>query len=112
MKEYKYKKITDDVTTYTPYGDYKELGVVDGFTYISAEKLDDIQHKNVVLVPVETSYAQDKINEQIIQKIRQRYSINDEIKILRAGTTDEKSAYNNYVEECRAWGKAMKEMLV
>ena len=109
---YKYKKITDQITTYTPIGEYTELGVVDGFTYIEADRLSDVQHENVVLIPVLSSYEQDKINEQIIQKIRQRYSINDEIKILRAGTTDEKSAYNNYVEECRAWGKAMKEMLV
>ena len=105
---YKYKKITDQITTYTPIGEYTELGVVDGFTYIEADRLSDVQHENVVLIPVLSSYEQDKINEQVIQRIRQKYSLNDELQILRSGTADEVAAYNTYVEGCRAWGRTEK----
>lgn len=104
---FKYKKITDAITTYTPLGNYKELGVVDGFTYIegTAESSD-----KVVLIQVD-SYEKDKINELIVEKIRQKYSLNDELKILNAGTDAEKEDFLAYREECIAWGDAEKAKL-
>lgn len=51
------------------------------------------------------------IDEQVVEMIRQRYSINDEIKMLRIGPSAETSAYNAYVEECRAWGRGEKDKL-
>jgi len=52
------------------------------------------------------------INERVIAKIRKQYSINDEIKMLRVGPSPETETYNDYVEECRAWGRAEKERLL
>jgi hypothetical protein len=35
----------------------------------------------------------------------------DEIKLLRIGLSEESIAYNDYVEECRAWGRGEKAKL-
>ena len=51
------------------------------------------------------------INSRVTEKIAQRYSITDEIKLLRAGTVDELASYNKFVEECRAWGTEQKAAL-
>ena len=48
------------------------------------------------------------INEQVAERIRQRYSVDDEIKLLRIAPSDETAAWNDYVEECRAWGRGKK----
>jgi len=48
------------------------------------------------------------INERVVNMIRDKYSISDEIKMLRIGPSDETNAYNSYAEECRAWGKSEK----
>lgn len=46
--------------------------------------------------------------DNIVAKIRLRYSINDELAILRQATTkpDEFAEYNAYVEQCKAEVKA------
>ena len=56
---------------------------------------------------------EDKIiDKKIIAKIRQRYSENEEIKMLRLGILDglneDFQAYNEYVEECQTWGNEKK----
>jgi hypothetical protein len=51
------------------------------------------------------------INERVVAKIREIYSLNDEIKLLRIGLSEESTAYNDYVEECRDWGCAAKARL-
>jgi len=51
------------------------------------------------------------INERVVAKIRERYSLNDEIKLLRIGLSEESTAYNDYAEECRAWGREAKARL-
>ena len=48
------------------------------------------------------------INDRVVSMIRERYSVNDEIKMLRIAPSDESSAYNDYVEACRAWGRDAK----
>lgn len=53
------------------------------------------------------------IDEQVVGYIRAKYSLEDELKFLRielfAKVPDpEASAYNAYVEECRAWGRGEK----
>lgn len=53
--------------------------------------------------------AESQIDDKIIRKIRQKYSINDELKMARIGNdTQEWIEYNDYVEECRAWGASEK----
>lgn len=48
------------------------------------------------------------INSRIVDLIRLRYSIEDEIKMLRLAPSDESADYNAYAEECRAWGRGEK----
>lgn len=51
------------------------------------------------------------INQRIIERIRERYSADDEIKMLRLAPSDETTAWNAYVESCRAWGREQKAAL-
>lgn len=51
------------------------------------------------------------IDNQVKAAIAERYAIEDEIKLLRLAPSDETLAYNAYVEECRAWGRAEKNKL-
>lgn len=48
------------------------------------------------------------INQQVVEMIRERYSVDDEIGLLRTGPSDEAAAYSDYVEECKAWGREQK----
>jgi hypothetical protein len=118
-KIYKYRKITDAVTTYALVEpDYnllmtdsriKELGAVGGYTFVSVP--DDLvlpdQPQQICLLEAE-SFQAAVIDEQVVELIRRRYSINDEFKMLRIGPSEETAAYNDYVEECRAWGRGEK----
>ena len=51
------------------------------------------------------------INSTVVEKIAARYSITDEIKLLRVADATALAEYNAYVEECRAWGAAEKAKL-
>lgn len=51
------------------------------------------------------------INDRVRDAIAQRYSITDEIKLIRTAPSAEMLAYNAYAEECRAWGWAEKAKL-
>lgn len=129
----RYKKVTDKFTTYAfvepDYLDGEdritELCTIDGLTYISIP--DNIfvktpkQPKNVEetleeVVLSEAFKEQIKkasvhvqlINQRVRDKIAEKYSIFDELKALRSGDTFE---YNQYVEECRNWGKVEKAKL-
>ena len=51
------------------------------------------------------------INERIAEAIGQRYTLADEIKLLRTAPSPEMEAYNAYAEECRAGGRAEKAKL-
>lgn len=49
--------------------------------------------------------------EQVVNKIRERYSVDDELAILRQRDTkpDEFEAYNEYAEQCK---KEVKDILI
>ena len=51
------------------------------------------------------------INTQVVAKIRERYSVDEEIGILRTGKTAEFDEWNNYVEGCLSWGREEKAKL-
>jgi hypothetical protein len=55
------------------------------------------------------------INARVVDKIRAKYTQNDEMKMHReyveAGGTDETAAYIEHVASCRAWGKSEKEKI-
>lgn len=51
------------------------------------------------------------IDQHVRDAIAERYSLSDEIKLLRTAPSTEMAAYNAYAEECRAWGRAEKAKL-
>lgn len=51
------------------------------------------------------------INTRVQDAIAQRYTLADEIKLLRTAPSAEMDAYNAYAEKCRAWGRAEKTKL-
>lgn len=119
-KQYKFRQIINSVTTLSLVEpDYKLLGLVDrvrvigeldGFIYVEVPDSITLPSSQPVEL-VEANYKEDKIDAQVVDKIRNRYSVSDEIKLLRTAPSAEATAWNGYVEECRAWGKAQKEML-
>ena len=123
----KYKKITDKYTTYSICEEgITELATINGETYISIP--DDVvlpeQAKQIKLEPV---ILTDELKEQIEiasphiqlikkrirEKIAKKYSIEDELKIIRNkinGIDVEKyTEYNTYIEACIAEGEVKKE---
>jgi hypothetical protein len=51
------------------------------------------------------------INNRVVEMIRSRYSVDDELGILRTAPSEEAPQYNAWVEECRAWGRGEKMRL-
>lgn len=51
------------------------------------------------------------IRERVAAKIAERYTVNDEIKLLRTAPSAEYEVYSHFVEECRDWGRAQKSAL-
>lgn len=101
-----------------------ELATVEGITYINIPEDTDLpgQPAEIDVVPAvitddllasikQASPHYRLINEQVSERIRQRYSIDDEIKLLRIAPSDETTAWNDYVEECRLWGRDQKALL-
>ena len=133
-KIYKYQKITDAYTTYIlAEPDYNlseteeritELCAIDGVTYVSVPdgitlpaQPEQITVEEVALtdelkaaIRLASPHVQ-LIDERVVMKIREKYSVNDEIKLIRLGASDDFTAYNDYVETCRAWGAAAKARL-
>ena len=131
---YKYQKISDAYTTYLlAEPDYELLGLedritelctIDGVTYISVpdgitlpEQPEQITVEEVALtdelkaaIKSESPHVQ-LINERVVAKIREIYSLNDEIKMIRLSPSAESTAYNEYVEACREWGRVAKANL-
>ena len=56
-----------------------------------------------------TQAEKEEYNHLIVKLIRQKYSINDELAILRQQTTkpEEFNEYNSYVEECKKQAQYM-----
>ena len=133
-KIYKYQKITDQFTTYCLVEpDYNlletedkitELCTIDGITYVSVP--DSIilpaQPEQITVEEVEltdelkesiksASPHVQLINDRVVSKIREVYSLNDEIKMIRLSPSAESTAYNEYVESCRDWGRVAKANL-
>jgi hypothetical protein len=129
----RYQPVTDDYTTHTLAPPVNEDGhstavriaQLDGYEYWSlpdwatlpaqSEQID----VEVILAPDDDLRARLRsaspfvrmINDRVVGRIRERYSVADELKMLRISPSPETAAYNDYVEECRAWGRAQKEDL-
>ena len=80
--------------------------------YTIKEQLDSETGEQKETLQAEEILEDKIIDKKIIAKIRQRYSENEEIKMLRLGILDglnkEFQAYNEYVEECQTWGNEKK----
>ena len=133
-KIYKYQKVTDEYTTYCLVEpDYNlletedritELCTIDGVTYVSVpdsitlpEQPEQITVEEVELTDElkesikSASPHVQLINDRVVSKIREVYSLNDEIKMIRLSPSAESTAYDEYVEACRDWGRVAKANL-
>ena len=106
-----------------------ELCTIDGVTYVSlpdgatlpAEQPTEIQASIQTLPAPLPDGLRDEIkaasphvrliNERVRAAISERYSLADEIKLLRTAPSPEMQAYDAYAEECRSWGRAEKARL-
>ena len=133
-KIYQYQKVQDAYTTHCLVEpDYNlletedritELCTIDGVTYVSVPdsiilpaQPEQITVEEVELtdelkesIKSESPHVQ-LINERVVAKIREIYSLNDEIKMIRLSPSAESAAYNEYVESCRDWGRVAKANL-
>ena len=69
--------------------------------------------KNFVALPNGLcNFEVDEYEDEVNRLIRLKYSLSDELAILRQRDTkpDEFKAYNDYVEECKAKAKELKQM--
>lgn len=126
---YCYQKHTDSLRTVEivlPEGENHqrigtELATIDGTTYVYLPDTAELPEQPIEIdvVPVELTDALREaikaasphvrlINQRVEDRIRQRYSASDEIKMLRIAPSAETSAWNDYVEDCRGWGREQK----
>lgn len=123
MSIYQYQKVSDEFTTYTLELNQdqinQELCTIDGVTYHYVEgdlptQFEQITVTETNLTPelrksiCQASRVCQLIDGNVVNKIRARYSVNDELKMLRIGAGAEFDAYNQFVEDCRAWGAQEK----
>lgn len=101
-----------------------ELATIDGITYVALpdgavlpEQPVEITVSPVDLTPElkvaisEASPHVRLIRERVSAMIAERYSVGDEIKLLRTAPSAEFEAYNEYAESCREWGREQKALL-
>jgi hypothetical protein len=128
MPYYKFQKVVANGTTYrfvhpNTEGEQlsTELATINGFTYVHVKEGAELpeQHPQTGVVEItpsveemeaikESSHLVRNINNTVQDKIAERYSMADEIKLLRTHPSVEFDAYNAYVEECRQWGREQK----
>jgi len=114
--------LPEDAETHQRLG--TELATVDGVTYVSLPdgavlpaQPDEIAVTPVELTPELKIAISDAspfvrmIRSMVADKIAERYSVGDEIKLLRTAPSAEFEAYNAYAEDCRAWGREQKAAL-
>lgn len=125
---YRYRKASDAYTIFlllAPEGG-TELCTIAGWTYVHIPDGDALPAQPVEIAasvaavtidPVlrdEISNASPHvalIRQRVADRIAARYSVGDEIKLLRTAPSAEFEAYNAYVEDCRAWGREQKAAL-
>lgn len=102
----------------------QELATVDGITYVAIpddailpDQPQEITVSTVTLTPElkaqisANSPSTQLINQLVVEKIAEKYSINDEIKLIRTQPNAQFDEYNAYVESCRTWGREQKALL-
>ncbi len=134
----KYQKITDKFTTRSlKEPDYKdgdakitEICTIGEDTYVHVPKGVVLPEQSFDVDVTMQSIALDDelkkelkalsphvrlINARVLEKIREKYTINDEFKMLfelSQGTSKtETDAYISHIKSCRAWGQGQKEKI-
>ena len=101
-----------------------ELATVDGVTYVALPDGATLpaQPDEITVTPV-TLTAEQKaaiasasplvkvINDQVRESIAAKYSITDELRLIRTQPSADFTAYNAFVESCRADGRSKKAAL-
>ena len=124
-----YTKVIDAVTTkqldVSGIEGAVELCEIKGVTYVSVPDAVKVEEKVAAQdaaieakTPVvdeklkaeirDASYVVKFIKQQVRDKIREKYDLDDELKLLRLRDKDATAwaAFEAYVEACRAWGEA------
>lgn len=74
---------------------------------IEGDEIVDVE----LVTPSPINYTHDEINQLIVSKIREKYSVNDEFKMVNLGLSNPDSedykTYRAYVEECIEWGDSL-----
>jgi hypothetical protein len=135
MRYFKFKKVVLPSPEDTTLGIVTSEGEstyfydeIDGFQYVGVATTDENflnkQHSACLveeltfeeIAPILKSCQMYKdINNIVTAKIRQRYSVDDEMKLNRIANSVAKTQtpqefwdYNTYVEECKAYGDSLK----
>jgi hypothetical protein len=127
---FSYRKNGKELKLGIDEGDYRECATINGVTYIAVRdgvRVDCKMGPNELCLaeisPIElgsecyretikdvmAAMPETKaINDQVVARIRERYSIDDEIKMLRIAPSYETQRWNDYVESCLEWGRLEK----
>lgn len=132
---YNYQKHITDLRTIEmalPDDGATELATIDGITYVSVQESADLPDQPSELTITETLLTDELkqeiskrsphvrlINERVVERIRERYTENDELKFARLAWSDVKTAedqaeldaYDAHVESARLWGRDQKALL-
>ena len=95
--------LTDDGLSYLSVPDDFDLTKVDKELEVKFVDVDEDMQKLLS----QSSHVQ-LINKRVKDKIAERYSITDEIELLRNAPSDEFDEYHAYAEKCRQWGYEQK----
>ena len=77
--------------------------------------IENDELKDVVIISMteNTALTHKEINSMVVAKIREKYDVNEEFKMINLGITDpsnkEYIAYRSYVQECVDWGNSLEE---
>lgn len=75
--------------------------------------LDDNIVDVEVLSATQRLYSHDEINSMIVDKIRIKYNVNEELKLINLGILNPQNtdyvSYRNYVSECILWGDEIEK---
>lgn len=117
--------LPEDPVTHQRQG--TELATVEGATYVSlpdgaalpaeqppeiAESITAVTLTDALRDAIKAASPHVRlINARVRAAIEERYSLADEVKLLRTAPSPEMVAYNAYAEECRNWGRVEKAKL-
>lgn len=88
------------------------IGATSGPTNIPGVLVELTEEEYTEAKTAEISARYALVNQQVVNMIREKYSAEDEIKLLRIAPSEQTTEWNNYVEECRAWGKQQKDQIL